>query len=122
MYSYLLRPLHAMQALNLSSSSMTLFNPDRLCTALLTAGDIVKPDEVSKVLSYVISDGEYQKLEGLHLILLKDGSVQQFEWDSSKGKKYFVFTDTKSESIYSLMESNKHQLVENCPAWEALSM
>lgn len=121
MQSYLLRPLLMMQALTSSSASMTLFSPDKLRKALLTAGDIVKPDEISKVLTYVTSDGEYQKLKDLHLILLNNGSVQKFEWDSSEGEKYFVFTDTESKSIYSLMEGNKHQLVKSCPAWEALS-
>lgn len=101
---------------------MTLFGPDKLRAALVTAGNIVKPSEVSEVLSYVTKDGKYKELDGLHLILLKNGSVQQIEWDSSGGKKYFVFTDAKSKSIYSLMEGNKHQLVESSSTWETLSM
>ena len=113
--------LLTLQALTSSPSAMTLFSPAKLRSALLTAGNIVKPDEISEVLSYVIGDGQYQELDGLHLILLNDGSVQQIEWDSSRGKRYFVFTDAESKSIYSLMEGNKHQLVETSPAWELLS-
>ena len=106
---------------------MTLFSPDKLRRALLSAGNIVKPAEVSEVLRYVSSDGRYKDLDGLHLILLSNGSVQQFKWDRmrngvrSGGKKYFVFTDPKSESIYNLMEGNKHQLVEGSSTWTTLS-
>ena len=100
---------------------ITLFSPAELRGALLTAGNIVKPDEVSEVLSYVIGDDKYQELDGLHLILLNNGSVQQIEWDSSGGERYFVFTDAKSKSIYSLMEGNKPHLVQSSSAWEALS-
>ena len=100
---------------------MTLFSPEKLRSALLDAGNIVEPTEVSEVLSYVISDGATQGLNGLHLILLRDGSVQQIEWDSSGGKKYFVFTDDTSKRIYDLMEGSKHRLVNSSTAWETLS-
>lgn len=120
--AHLLNFVLMMQALTSSSLSMTLFGPVKLRCALLTAGNIVKPSEISEVLSYVTKDGKYQGLDGLHLILLKNGSVQQIEWDSSGSKKYFVFTDAKSKSIYSLMEGNKHQLVESSSAWGTLSM
>lgn len=110
-----------MQALTTSSRSVTLFSPDKLRKALLSAGNIVKPEEVSAVLSYVTSDGEYEDLNGLHLILLNDGSLQQLLWGGRGGNKYFVFTDAKSERIYKLMEGNKHQLVKSCSAWDALS-
>lgn len=103
--AHLLSFLLTMQALTSSSVSMTLFGPEKLRDALLTAGNIVKPSEIS---DDVTKDGKYQALDGLHLILLKNGSVQQIEWDSSGSKKYFVFTDAKSKSIYSLMEGNKH--------------
>lgn len=110
-----------LQGLTSSSSSMTVFSLEKLRCALLTAGNIVKPDEVSEALSYVISDGEIEGLIGLHLVLLQNGSIQQIEWGSNSGEKYFVFTDGKSQSIYRLMEGNKHQLVERSIAWDTLS-
>ncbi|KAL3132915.1 hypothetical protein ABBQ38_006829 [Trebouxia sp. C0009 RCD-2024] len=110
-----------MQALTTSSSSVTLFSPDVLRKALLSAGKIVKPDEVSAVLGYATSDKKYRDLHGLHLILLSDGSIEQIKWDSSGGNKYFVFTDAMSKSIYGLMKGNKHQLVKTCSTWETLS-
>ncbi|KAL3132912.1 hypothetical protein ABBQ38_006826 [Trebouxia sp. C0009 RCD-2024] len=106
-------------ALTTSSRSVTLFSPDKLRKALLSAGNIVKPEEVSAVLSYVTSDGEYEDLNGLHLILLNDGSLQQLLWGGRGGNKYFVFTDAKSERIYKLMEGNKHQLVRGGPLLES---
>ena len=110
-----------MQALTTSSLSVNLFSPDTLRRALLSAGNIVSPDETSEILSYVTSDGKYEDLHGLHLILLKDGSVQQIRWNCRTGRNYFVFTDAKSESIYNLMEGNKHQLVQSSSVWKTLS-
>ena len=101
---------------------ITFFSADKLRKALLAAGDIVYPEEIPEVLSYVCSDGRYEELDGLHLILLSTGSVQQVKLCDDNSKKYFVFTDTTSESIYNLMGDNKHQLVEICPAWRSLAM
>ena len=99
-----------------------LFSASKLRDALRSAGDIVNPEEVSEVLSYVASDRRYQDLDGLHLILLSDGSVKQISWNDNEEEHYFVFTDTASESIYELMKHGKHQLVESCSAWKSLSM
>lgn len=125
MNSHLLSSVPTMQALTSSSVSMTLFGPDMLRNALLAAGNIVRPSEISEVLSYIAKDaslsGHYQKLVGLHLILLNDGSVQQIEWHRSGGQQYFVSTHAKSRGIYSLMEGNRHQLVKSCPAWMIVS-
>lgn len=99
---------------------MKLFSPGKLRNALLSAGNIVKPDEVSSVLSYVTSDGRYDKLNGLYLILLQDGSVQQIKRDISMAKKYFVFTDAHSEIIYNLMEGKKGELVKGSSTWTLL--
>lgn len=121
---YLLRSVFmTVQALTTSCSSLKLFSPDTLRKALSSAGNIVQPDEVSEVLRYVTSDERYEDLDGLYLILLNDGSVQQIMWDRAEGTKYFVFTDAldMSEAVYSLMEGNKHQLVESSSAWKELS-
>lgn len=109
-----------MQALSFTPAT-TFFSPHKLRRALLAAGNIVKPDEVSEVLSYVISDGEYRGLDGLHLILLNDESVEQFKWDSSGGKQYIVFTESKSESIFNLMKVSKHKLIQGSSTWSILS-
>lgn len=95
---------------------ITFLSAAKLRRALLSAGNVVELEEIAEVLSYVCSDGRYQELDGLHLILLSNGSVQQIKWDDANSDKYFVFTDTKSKSIYNPMEANKHQLVETCPA------
>ena len=87
----------------------------------MSAGNIVKPEEISAVLSYVASDGKYEELNGLHLILLQNGSVQQVQKDISMDKKYFVFTDAISEVIYNLMEGKKDELVKASPIWARLS-
>lgn len=125
MHPHLLSSLLTMQALTSSSVSMTLFGPDMLRNALLAAGNIVKPSEISEVLSYVAKDaslhGQYQKLVGLHLILLNNGLVQQIEWHRSGGQQCFVSTHALSRRIYSLMEGNGHQLVRSCPAWMIVS-
>lgn len=119
---YLLRSFHlTVQALTEPALSVKLLRPDTLRRALLSAGNIVKPDEVSDVLSYVTSDKRFENLDGLHLILLHDGTVQQMKWDSTGGMKYFIFTDDTSQGIYDLMEGSKHQLVEGSPAWKKLS-
>jgi len=101
------------QLIFLSASSMR--------QALRSKGNIVKPSEISAVLSYVISDDNFEDLHDLHLILLSDNTVKQIKWNSPGSSKYFVFTDPKSRSIFDLMAANKHQLVEHAPAWAAMS-
>lgn len=110
-----------MQALTPFSSSVTFFSAQKLRRSLLNAGNIVKPDEVTEVLSYVISDGEYWGLDGLHLILLNNGSIEQFKWDSRDGEQYFVCTDSKSESILNLMKVSLHKLIQSSSIWSTLS-
>lgn len=110
-----------MQALSALPAAVTLFSPDKLRKALLSAGNIVQPEEVSAVLSYVTSDGRYEDLIGPHLILLQHGSVQQMQKNTSMAKKYFVFTNAKSETIYKLMEGNKDELVKEHSIWTTLA-
>ena len=47
--------------------------------ALRSAGNIVQPEEISAILSYVITDKSYEDLDGLQLVLLDDNTVQQIE-------------------------------------------
>ena len=102
-------------------SELKYLSAQVLRDALRSAGNIVEPQEVSDILSYVIRDGRYDDLHDLYLVLLNDDSVQQIKWDSPKGKKYFVSTDSKSKQTYGLMTANQHQLVEHSPAWASLS-
>ncbi|DBB08911.1 TPA: hypothetical protein ACH3X3_007553 [Trebouxia sp. C0006] len=88
---------------------------------LRSKGNIVKPSEISAVLSYIISDDKFENLHDLHLIVLSDNTVKQIKWNSPRRSKYFVFTDAKSRSIFDLMAANKHQLVEHAPAWAAMA-
>ena len=116
--------VHAQAIISAATSTgthVTYFNADSLRRALRAAGNIVKPSEVPEVLSFVIRDGKYEDLHDLHLILLSDGSVQQIKWRSPEDQTYFVFSDNKSKSIFDLMSSNKHQLVEHTQAWEDMS-
>ncbi|KAL3132925.1 hypothetical protein ABBQ38_006839 [Trebouxia sp. C0009 RCD-2024] len=114
-------PEHVCRALSALPAAVTLFSPDKLRKALLSAGNIVQPEEVSAVLSYVTSDGRYEDLIGPHLILLQHGSVQQMQKNTSMAKKYFVFTNAKSETIYKLMEGNKDELVKEHSIWTTLA-
>ena len=110
---------HAQAIISAAASTgtqLTYFNADRLRRALRAAGNIVKPSEIPKVLSYVITDGKYEDLHDLHLILLSDGSVQQIKWALPGSQTYFVFTDNKSKSIFHLMSSKKHELVKHTQA------
>ena len=104
-----------------AGQSLTMLSADKLRKALLAAGNIVKPEEVTEALSYVTQDGQYKDLDGLYLVHLRNGSIQKIQRDSNRGKKYFVFTDAESEAMYKLMEGNQHQLVESSSAWNALS-
>jgi hypothetical protein len=89
--------------------------------ALRSAGNIVQPEEISAILSYVITDGRYADLDGLHLVLLNDNTVKQIEWGSSTSKRFYVSTDPTSEAIHELMTGHKHQLVQYSVAWTTLS-
>ena len=100
---------------------LTFLSASNLRQALRSKGNIVKPSEISAVLSYVISDDKFEDLHDLHLILLSDNTIKQMKWNSPGSSKYFVFTDPKSRSIFDLMAANKHQLVEHAPAWAAMA-
>ena len=52
--------------------------------ALRSAGNLVEPEEVSDILSYLIEDGSHEDLLDLQLVLLNDDSVRQIGWDSPK--------------------------------------
>ena len=103
------------------NAQLTFLSASIMRQALRSKGNLVKPSEISAVLSYVISDEKFEDLHDLHLILLSDNSIKQIKWNSPGSSKYFVFTDAKSRSIFDLMAANKHQLVEHAPAWAAMS-
>ncbi len=100
---------------------LTCLSASNMRRALRSKGNIVKPSEISAVLSYVISDDRFEDLHDLHLILLSDNTIKHIKWNSPRSSKYFVFTDAKSRSIFDLMAANKHQLVEHAPAWAAIA-
>ncbi len=114
-----------MQAIKSASASNTtqldFFSPNKLRDALRSQGNIVRSTEIPEVLAYVIKDGNFEELHDLYLVLLSNGSVQQIKWNAPRSPKYFVFTDSKSQSIFDLMTANKHQLVEHAPAWADMS-
>ena len=103
------------------NAELTFLSASIMRQALRSKGNIVKPSEISAVLSYVISDDKFEDLHDLHLILLSDNTIKQIKWYSSGSSKYFVFTDAKSRSIFDLMAANNDQLVQHAPAWVAMS-
>lgn len=114
-------PLQAVfEAAGKTSTQLAYLSPAMLRKALRSAGNIIGSDEVAEVLSYAIKDGAFSELHDLHLILLKDGSVQQLKWGPSSSK-FFVFADDTSEAFFGLMATNKHQLVEHSDAWTQLA-
>ena len=86
--------------------------------ALRSAGNILQPEEISAILSYVITGSIYADLDGLHLVLLDD---KQIEWGSQPSKRFYVSTNATSEAIHKLMTDHKHQLVQSSAAWTTLS-
>lgn len=81
----------------------------------------MQPQEISAILSYVITGSIYVDLDGLHLVLLDDNTVKQIEWGSQPSKRFYVSTDATSEAIHKLMTGHKHQLVQSSAAWTTLS-
>lgn len=92
-----------------NSTSLTVLSPAILRDALKSAGNIVRPQEVESVLSYVVSDKQYSQLDGLYLLLLANTTVQQFQWLRSctgqhqSGQQYFTYRDDASKAAYELL-------------------
>lgn len=87
-------------------------SPVVLRYAIKVAGNIVKPQEVENVLSYAISDQQYDQLHGLYLLLLANQTVQQCSWRDSQrfpGKQYFTYRDVPSQAIYELLPAGTTQ-------------
>lgn len=104
--------------------SLKYLDSQAMRDALRSAGNIVQPEETSAILSYVITDntdGRYEDLDGLHLVLLDDNTVKQIEWSYATSNSFYVSTDTSSEAIHKLMTGHKHQLVQSSAAWTTLS-
>ena len=105
-----------------STAAMDTFSPRRLRQALKKAGNIVDPADIHQVLEYAISDQAYQELHGLHLLLLQDGTVHQFLWNTHD-KKYLAPIDAESAVVTDLMAQagSKELLVESGPAWVTMA-
>ncbi len=101
--------------------SLRYLDSQAMRDALRSAGNIVQPEETSAILSYVISDGRYEDLDGLHLVLLDDNTVKQIEWGYATSNNFYVSTDPTSEAMHKLMTGHKHQLVQSLAAWTTLS-
>lgn len=87
--------------------------------AVRSAGNIVQPEEISETLSYVITDGRYADLHGLHL--LDDNTVKKIEWGYTTSTSFYVSTNLTSQAIHKLMKGHNHQLVQYSAAWTTLS-
>ena len=116
------------QAATANGKPMTTFTPAVLRAALRQAGNVVKPEEVSEVLLYAIRDQRVADLDKLHLILLRDGSVQQLRYGPAptgqahaKEKRYFMWRTNKFRGLYQLMQDNEHERVEMSPAWRDIA-
>ncbi len=101
--------------------SLKYLDSQAMRDALRSAGNVVQPEETSAILSYVITDGSYEDLDGLHLVLLDDNTVKQIEWGYSASKSFYVSTDPTSEAIHKLMTGHKHQLVQSSAGRTTLS-
>lgn len=104
------------------------FSPAVLRNALRQAGNVVAPHDIAEVLHYVISDHQYADLDKLHLILLRDGSVQQLRYgpasngpNQPKEKQYFIWQATRTRELYDLMPASQHEQVEDAPAWRQIA-
>ncbi len=104
------------------------FSPALLRKALRQAGNVVAPHDIAEVLHYVISDHQYGDLDKLHLVLLRDGSVQQLRYgpapnapDQPKEKQYFIWQATRTRELYDLMPASQHEQVEDAPAWRQIA-
>lgn len=119
--------LQAVQnAASADGRSLTLLTPAVLRRALRQAGRVVNPAHIDEVLMYVISEGEIADLDKLHLVLLRDGSVQQLHYNYGvlsstqldEGQQFFIPGNSNaSKKMYSLMEDSKHMQVKKSPAW-----
>ena len=116
------------EAATAEGKPLTMLSPAVLRKALRRAGNMVKAEEVADVFLYAIKDNQIMDLHGLYLILLLDGSVQQFRCgpapsgnDQAKEKFYFMWRHYRSKELYDLMPDSKHEQVETCAAWKQLS-
>ncbi len=87
---------------------------------------MVAPCDIPEVLLYVISDRQYADLDKLHLVLMRDGSVQQLRYgpppsNQPKEKQFFVWRNPRSKELYDLMPGSQHEQVEDSPAWRQIA-
>ncbi len=129
------------QAAAANSIYLKTFSPAALRKALRQAGNVVAPHDIAEVLQYVISNHQYADLDKLHLVLLRDGSVQQLRYgpgpapiaptaaiaatapsaptppSQPKEKQYFTWQASRAKELYDLMPASQHEQVEDTPAW-----
>jgi len=107
---------------------LTVFSPALLRKALREAGNIVKPVEIAEVLLYAIKDGQAADLDRLHLILLRNGTVQQLlvgpqpsGQNGLREKKFFMCQNNKAKELYDLMPNSTHAQVEVSEGWRQIA-
>ncbi len=114
------------QAAQATQQQLTMLTPAVLRQALKSAGKVVHLTEVADVLSFVISDGQYD-LAGLYLLHMQDDSVEMFaqlsdDTSTSDMEQFFMFSDKTSEGVCNLFpDSCAHQVVVDCPAWRKIA-
>ena len=114
------------QAAQATQQQLTMLTPAVLRQALKSAGKVVHLTEVAGVLSFVISDEQYN-LEGLYLLHMQDDSVEVFaqlsdDTSTSNMEQFFRFSDKTSEGVCNLFpDSCAHQVVVDCPAWRKIA-
>lgn len=98
------------QATQATQQQLTMLTPAVLRQALKSAGKVVHLTEVADVLSFVISDGQYD-LEGLYLLHVQNDSVEMFaqlsdDTSTSSMEQFFMFSDKTSEGVCILSQSH----------------
>ncbi len=92
-----------------------------------TGRQLVAPCDIPEVLLYVISDVQYADLDKLHLVLMRDGSVQQLRikpppsGNQPKEKQFFMWHNPRSKELYDLMPASAHEQVQDSPAWRQIA-
>ena len=107
------------QCASASKADLTWFSPAVLRSALKRAGKIIQAEHINDVLEYCISDGQYAELDQLSLLLLADGSIQQF---STASQADILFAPVgRGRDLYKLMPASKHRQVQRLPVWHIIS-
>lgn len=98
-----------------------------LRSALLEAGNIVKLVQVDAVLIYVTADGQYPQLDGLHLALLRDDTIERLKWlggfqHFGDDLQYLPPQLESAAAMVSALSRREPQLISPSDVWQELSM